>query len=78
MQALAGGQTVTDAFTYQVSDGSGATATATLTVTITGTNDAPWPTPTPAVQGDVTLAAAGDVPANDTDVDAGDAKTVSS
>ena len=78
VQALAAGQTVTDAFTYQVSDGSGATATATLTVTITGTNDAPVANAdAAAVQEDVTLAAAGDVLANDTDVDAGDTKTVS-
>jgi large repetitive protein len=77
VQALAAGQTVTDTFTYQVADSVGATATATLTVTITGTNDAPVANAdAAAVQEDVTLAAAGDVLANDTDVDAGDTKTV--
>ncbi len=38
---LATGQTVTDNFTYTVSDGKGGTDTAQLTVTVTGTNDAP-------------------------------------
>ena len=77
VQALAAGQTVTDTFTYQVTDSTGATATATLTVTITGTNDAPVANAdAAAVQEDVTLAASGNVLANDTDVDAGDTKTV--
>ena len=33
--------TVTDVFTYTVSDGNGGTDTATITITITGVNDAP-------------------------------------
>ena len=38
--ALAQGESVTDVFSYTVTDG-GATDTATLTITITGTNDGP-------------------------------------
>ena len=39
--ALAQGASVTDVFSYTVTDEHGATSTATLTITITGTNDAP-------------------------------------
>ncbi|MEM9840529.1 MAG: cadherin-like domain-containing protein [Pseudomonadota bacterium] len=39
--ALREGETATDTFTYQVTDGLGGTSTATVIVTITGTNDAP-------------------------------------
>ena len=39
-QALDAGDSVTDVFTYEISDGS-ATATATLAITITGVEDAP-------------------------------------
>ncbi|MFW2589961.1 ExeM/NucH family extracellular endonuclease [Sagittula sp. SSi028] len=39
--ALAEGETATDSFTYQVSDGAGSIVSATVTVTVTGTNDAP-------------------------------------
>ena len=35
------GQTGTDSFTYQVSDGQGGVATATVTITVHGENDAP-------------------------------------
>ncbi|MDZ7788659.1 MAG: putative Ig domain-containing protein [Halofilum sp. (in: g-proteobacteria)] len=41
VQALAAGETLTDTFSYEVSDQEGGTDTADLTVTITGTNDAP-------------------------------------
>ena len=41
VSALGAGQTITDTFTYAVSDGHGGTASATLTITIFGTNDAP-------------------------------------
>ena len=40
-EELAEGQTTTDTFTYELSDGAGGTATGTVTVTITGTNDGP-------------------------------------
>ncbi|MEO9477062.1 MAG: Ig-like domain-containing protein, partial [Cyclobacteriaceae bacterium] len=38
---LAFGETVTESFTYTVSDGNGGTDTETLTITITGANDNP-------------------------------------
>jgi VCBS repeat-containing protein len=41
VQALAAGETVTDEFTVQVSDGAGGFDTQTITVNVTGTNDAP-------------------------------------
>ena len=89
--ALAQGASVTDVFTYTVQDANGATSTTTLTITITGTNDAPvrWPTPIAATRSSnpgsiratrrspAIASAAGNVLANDTDVDTGDTKTVS-
>ena len=39
VNALNNGQTLTDAFTYEISDGHGGTSSATLTVTILGTTD---------------------------------------
>ena len=44
VNALNNGQTLTDAFTYQISDGHGGTSSATLTVTILGTTDNTPPT----------------------------------
>ncbi|MFQ9867122.1 MAG: VCBS domain-containing protein [Bilophila wadsworthia] len=41
VQGLGTGESVTDAFTYTVSDGHGGTASNTLTVTINGTEDRP-------------------------------------
>ncbi|MEL7416900.1 MAG: Ig-like domain-containing protein, partial [Pseudomonadota bacterium] len=38
--ALDDGETTTDTFTYDVTDGNGSTVTATVTVTISGANDA--------------------------------------
>src|SRR5204863_142941 len=38
---LAAGETVTDTFSYTVTDNNGASSTKTATVTITGQNDAP-------------------------------------
>ncbi|MEO6409614.1 MAG: Calx-beta domain-containing protein, partial [Burkholderiaceae bacterium] len=71
--------TLADTFTYSVRDTAGATSSTTLTVTIQGTNDAP------VAQNDsgsvfegatLTTTAVTGVLANDTDVDAGDSKTV--
>jgi T1SS-143 domain-containing protein len=84
-QALARGQVTTDAFTYTVRDTTGATSSTTLTFTITGTNDAPVAVAdvaTAVEAGGVNNATAGTNPsgnvlANDTDVDAGDTKSVS-
>ncbi|MCP9790009.1 VCBS domain-containing protein, partial [Cyanobium sp. Maggiore-St4-Cus] len=41
VQALAVGETLTEVYTYTLSDGEGGTDTATLTITIDGTNDLP-------------------------------------
>ncbi|MCH8990578.1 MAG: tandem-95 repeat protein, partial [Acidobacteria bacterium] len=41
LQALSGGETLDDTFTYTIEDGDGASDTATVTVTVTGVNDAP-------------------------------------
>jgi VCBS repeat-containing protein len=40
-QSLSVGETGTDTFTYQVSDGQGGFATATVTISVTGVNDVP-------------------------------------
>ena len=40
-QTLAAGQSATDVFTYQISDGNGGFAHTTLTITITGADDVP-------------------------------------
>jgi VCBS repeat-containing protein len=69
VQSLAGGQTVTETFAYQATDGLASTA-STLTVTITGTNDAPVVVADiVAVQEDLSISASGNVLANDSDVD---------
>ncbi|WP_375173639.1 ExeM/NucH family extracellular endonuclease [Pseudooceanicola sp.] len=47
--ALASGESTTDSFTYDVTDGQGSTVTATVTVTIEGTNDDPVLTAAPSV-----------------------------
>ncbi|MHC5112226.1 MAG: beta strand repeat-containing protein [Planctomycetota bacterium] len=41
VQALGDGESLTDVFTYTMSDGNGGFDTATLTITINGTNDGP-------------------------------------
>ena len=74
-QSLKAGATATDTFSYTVRDSAGAESTASVTMTVTGVNDGP-----------VALADVGsvsedqsvilDVLANDTDVDAGDEKTL--
>jgi VCBS repeat-containing protein len=73
-------QTLTDTFTYTVRDTAGATSTATLAITIQGANDRPVGVPDTGVAREAGVAtgaaAIGDVLANDTDVDAGDSKTV--
>ena len=63
VQSLGTGESVTDAFTFTVSDGHGGTASNTLTVTINGTEDLPVLTPaTASVREDVQLTASGVVP----------------
>ncbi|MXN67497.1 tandem-95 repeat protein [Stappia sp. GBMRC 2046] len=76
-QALAEGETASDVFSYDISDGNGGTDTATLTVTVTGTNDAPVAVADTASTLEDAGAVTGNVLANDTDVD-GDALSVAS
>ena len=72
--------TLTDQFTYTVVDTAGATSNSTLTVTIHGQNDAPVAVVDVNDANEAGVApgsnATGNVLANDTDVDAGDGKTV--
>jgi VCBS repeat-containing protein len=77
VQSLAAGQSVTETFSYQTTDGI-ASMPATLTVTIDGSNDAAVSTAdTAAVQEDLSIAATGNVLANDSDVDQGTVLQVS-
>ncbi|PIW31258.1 MAG: hypothetical protein COW30_00110, partial [Rhodospirillales bacterium CG15_BIG_FIL_POST_REV_8_21_14_020_66_15] len=72
VNALAVGQTLTDSFTYTVSDGNGSLVQETVTVTINGVNDAPDAVnDTRATRADRTNVVI-DVLANDTDVDSDD------
>jgi VCBS repeat-containing protein len=71
VQSLAAGQTVVDSFSYVTTDGQVQVASS-LALTITGTNDAPVVSADVAQVGeDGTLAASGNVLANDSDRDAG-------
>ncbi|MDF1657308.1 MAG: Ig-like domain-containing protein, partial [Verrucomicrobiales bacterium] len=75
--SLAAGSSVTDSFTYVISDGNGATSTATATVTINGVDDAMETDPDfgSTFEGSpVTI----DVLNNDSDVDAGDTLSINS
>ncbi len=88
VQALrTSGQTITDVFTYTMTDTAGATSTTQITVTIQGANDAPtavFDTATAVEAGGVSNGTAGTNPTgnvltNDTDVDSagnGETKTV--
>ena len=76
VQSLASGQTVTDTFGYQATDGLTATP-STLTVTITGTNDAPvLVTPLPDTDININQALNYTIPSGAfTDIDTGDTLT---
>ncbi len=78
VQALAEGQTVTDTFTAKVLDQFGAFDTQSITVAVTGTNDAPVAVNNSfSTNEDTALTiSATSLLANDTDVDAGDSKTL--
>jgi uncharacterized repeat protein (TIGR01451 family) len=77
------GETVTDVFTYTVTDYLGASAVAELRVTIDGRDDTPVPTDDvgltarPANPSGPSVDVAGNVLTNDTDVDQGDVLSVS-
>ena len=82
VNALNDGQTLADAFTYQISDGHGGTSNATLTVTIRGTTDTPANTPPTAFADAVSIKedtvpnpVVGNVLTNDQDAN-GDTLTV--
>ncbi|RDD66953.1 hypothetical protein DU478_08405, partial [Thalassococcus profundi] len=78
--ALAEGESASDVFTYTMADSEGAVSSTTVTIAITGSNDAPVAVADDnaedAVVEDVDASATGNVLVNDTDVDAGDSKTV--
>jgi VCBS repeat-containing protein len=78
-QGLGAGQSVTDSFTYTVTDTAGAVSTATVNLTIEGVNDAPVTAGTLADQQTQQDATVGyTIPANlFTDVDNGDVLTLS-
>ncbi|MEF8833278.1 MAG: putative Ig domain-containing protein, partial [Halofilum sp. (in: g-proteobacteria)] len=79
VQELAEGETLTDTFSYEVSDQEGGTDTASLTVTITGANDQPSVDTAIADQSsdDGETITPVDVSGNFSDVDASDALTFS-
>ena len=72
--------TLTDTFSYTMSDAAGATSSANLAITIHGANDAPVAIDDTGTAVEAGVAAGsnatGNVLANDTDVDTGDSKTV--
>ncbi|MDF1720842.1 MAG: Ig-like domain-containing protein [Minwuia sp.] len=72
---LAVGASDTDSFTYTATDTAGSTNDATVTVTVNGVNDAPVAV-ADAIAGTEDAAAAGNVLANDQDLDQGDVLTV--
>ena len=76
VQALRGGEAVTDVFGYAASDGTLSTA-STITVTVLGKNDAPvTQNDSAAVGEDAVLTATGNVLANDSDIDRGTVLTI--
>ncbi|MGY0219126.1 Ig-like domain-containing protein, partial [Endozoicomonadaceae bacterium StTr2] len=80
VQALAQGQTLTERFSYTVSDRQGGTATATLVITVNGTNDAPDAVADSNSTNEdtaITKDNSGSVLTNDTDIDNNATKAVS-
>jgi VCBS repeat-containing protein len=75
-QSLGAGATATDTFSYTMKDSAGATSTATVTMTVTGVNDGPVAVADSGAATEDGQAVVIDVLANDTDVDAGDTKTL--
>ena len=64
VQGLTTGETLTDTFTYTVTDNHGAASTGTLTITVNGANDPPLTTPaTVQVAEDAATVASGTLPA---------------
>ncbi|WP_424990889.1 Ig-like domain-containing protein [Fluviibacterium sp. S390] len=76
---LAVGQSTTDSFTYDISDGNGGTDTATVTFTVTGVNDAPVAVDDSGAgftTDEDNALTTGSVLLNDSDVDTGDVLSV--
>ena len=71
VQALGVGESLTETFTFSVTDNHGATASNTLTVTINGTNDAPTVSAAATVIAEDTASVSGTLP-TPTDVDVHD------
>jgi VCBS repeat-containing protein len=77
-QNLRSGQTATERFHYTMSDAAGALATNWVTLTVQGVNDAPVAVNDTLLVSKNAAPVAINVLANDTDVDTGDAKTITS
>ncbi|MDQ2096016.1 Ig-like domain-containing protein, partial [Rhodalgimonas zhirmunskyi] len=67
-QGLQSGETLSEVFSYEITDADGDTATATLTLTINGVNDAPVAVIDRVVTTEDT-AVAGNLLGNDSDID---------
>ena len=66
VQQLSAGQTVTDSFTYTLTDSDGDTAAATLVITITGSDDSPAALADTATIAEGATSVTGNVLGNDT------------
>ena len=75
-QGLGAGETATETHAYVISDKYGATSSATVTVVVTGTNDGPVANADTGAAVEDGPAVVLNVMANDTDIDAGDTKTI--
>jgi len=76
VNALGVGQSLTDVYTYAISDGKGGTSTANITITINGTNDGPDAlNDTSSVPANA-ASVSGNALSNDSDPDATDTLTV--
>lgn len=71
LQALAEGQVATDSFTVRIAGGPNGTVEQVINVNITGENDAPVAAADTAAASEDAAAAAGNVLANDADIDNG-------
>ena len=78
--ALRAGVTATDSFNYTIADAAGATSTATATITVTGVNDGPVANADAVfvLENATTGNLVGNLLLNDTDVDVGDMRTITS
>ncbi|NJK33150.1 MAG: hypothetical protein HC927_12510 [Deltaproteobacteria bacterium] len=77
VQALSVGESITDSFSYSISDSKGGSDTANIVITINGTNDFPVAVAdTNSVTEDSATPATGNVLANDSDIDGDPLKVV--